>query len=317
MTAVRPDLRGSRASENYAMHVTGRVLQNSHMTGKVLAARAVLGVALSRWHRVVVALSALMAVAGLCGAASAGPDDRPLVALGPGDSVNIKVYGQPDMDGTVLVADDGTLSVALVGPVPVGGLSPSDAAKRVEQALVDGHYLNSPHVTLTVTQSRSQRVSVLGEVHAPGRYAVESNTTILDLLAVAGGTTDAAGDLVYVLHPEADGSVSRRVINLHQVMQPSDVPTDRVIQSGESVFVPRAEQFYVYGAVNTPGAYRLEPGMTVRQAIARAGGVSTRGSDRRVEIQRRGKNGEDVVQQAKPTDIVQANDVVKVKESLF
>ena len=57
--------------------------------------------------------------------------------------------------------------------------------------------------------------------------------------------------------------------------------------------------------------------MTVRQAIARAGGVSTRGSDRRVEIQRRGKNGEDVVQQAKPTDIVQANDVVKVKESLF
>ena len=275
-----------------------------------------------RWRTLVLvwcAVAAFGVATGVVRAAAdpTAPEDRPLVALGAGDSVSIRVYGQPDMDGTVYVADDGTLSVALAGPVQVGGLSPTEAAKRIEQALVDGHFLNNPHVTLAVTQSRSQRVSVLGEVHAPGRYAIESNTTILDLLALAGGTTDAAGDLVYVLHPESDGTVTRRVINLHQVTQSSDVPTDRVILSGESVFVPRAEQFYVYGAVTTPSAYRLEPGMTVRQAIARAGGITSRGSDRRVEIQRRGKNGEEVIIQAKPTDFVQAKDVVKVKESLF
>ena len=109
----------------------------------------------------------------------------PLLQLGPGDSVSIQVYGQPDMSATVYVSDDGTIPVPLVGMVQVGGLSPSQASNRIEAALRNGNFLVDPHVTLTVVQSRSQRVSVLGSVGTPGRYPIESNTSIFDLLAQA------------------------------------------------------------------------------------------------------------------------------------
>src|SRR5579872_5963591 len=69
----------------------------------------------------------------------------PLLQLGPGDSVSIQVYGQPDLNATVYVSDDGTIPVALTGPVKVAGLSPSEAAARIEKALRDGKYLVDPH----------------------------------------------------------------------------------------------------------------------------------------------------------------------------
>src|ERR1700722_5128238 len=133
----------------------------------------------------------------------------PLLQLGPGDSVAIEVYGQSDMGGTVYVSDDGTIPIALAGPVQVTGLSPSQASARIEKALRDGKFLVDPHVTLTVTQSRSQRVSVVGDVGKPGRYAIESNTSIFDLLAEAGGVTEVAGDTVDILRPGADGNIAR------------------------------------------------------------------------------------------------------------
>ncbi len=247
----------------------------------------------------------------------ASVEGQPLLPLGPGDTVSLRVFGQPEMDGTLYVADDGSLNVPLAGPVAVAGLSSTDASARVEKALVAGGYLTNPHVTLVVTQSRSQRVTVLGEVHTPGRYPVDSRTSILDLLAQAGGLAADAGDIVYVLHPEPDGSVSRRVVNLRDATEVPGAAPDRVIQSGESVFVPRAEQFYIYGAVTSPNAYRLEANMTVRQALARAGGLTSRGSDGRIEIQRRNSNGQETTLPAKLNDRVQANDVIKVKESLF
>jgi polysaccharide biosynthesis/export protein len=273
-------------------------------------------------------LAPFVAFPGHTAAAQAGPapsssaerssvDGQPLLPLGPGDTVSLRVFGQPEMDGTLYVADDGTLNVPLAGPIAVAGLSSNDASTRVEKALIAGGYLTNPHVTLVVTQSRSQRVTVLGEVHTPGRYPVESHTTILDLLAQAGGLAANAGDVVYVLHPEADGSVTRRIVNLRDATEVPGSAPDRVIQSGESVFVPRAEQFYIYGAVTSPNAYRLEANMTVRQALARAGGLTARGSDGRIEIQRRDGDGRETTVSAKLNDRVQANDVIKVKESLF
>ena len=237
--------------------------------------------------------------------------------LGAGDTVLLRVYGQSDMDGTVYVGDDGTLSVPLAGPILVAGLSPNDAAHRIEKALSDGNFLNNPHVTIVVSQSKSQRVTVLGEVHSPGRFPIESRSTILDVLALAGGLTENAGDTVFVLHPEQDETVTRRVINLHEITQKPDQAVDRTISAGESIYVPRADVFYVYGAVTSPNSYRLDPGMTVRQAIARAGGVSARGSSSRIDIERRRENGDEEVIHSKPNDLIKANDVIKVKESLF
>lgn len=74
--------------------------------------------------------------------------------------------------------------------------------KRIEKTLRDRGILLDPHVTISVVQSRSQRVSVLGEVGAPGRYPVESNTTVFDLLAQAGGTTENSADVIYIYNAQ-------------------------------------------------------------------------------------------------------------------
>jgi polysaccharide biosynthesis/export protein len=240
-----------------------------------------------------------------------------LIQLGPGDSVNIQVYGQPDMATTVYVSDDGTVPVPLAGPVQVAGLSPSEASQKIENALRDGKFLVDPHVTITVTQSRSQRVSVLGQVGTPGRYPIESNTSILDLLAQAGGVSATGSDVIYVIRPDRDGKEVRYPVDLKGLTNGSGAIPVIQLKGGDSVFVPKAEQFSIYGEVTTPGRYRVEPGMTVIEAIAKAGGITQRGSSRRVEIKRKQSNGNYANVKAKFGDLVQPDDVIHVKESIF
>jgi polysaccharide export outer membrane protein len=246
-----------------------------------------------------------------------GAAPRRSVQLGPGDSVTLSVFGQPDMATTTFIADDGMLTIPLAGPVKVDGLSPSEAARHVEKALRDGKFLVDPHVTISAIVSHSQRISVIGEVNKPGRYVVESNIPIFDLLAEAGGATENASDIVYLLRPDKDGKETRYEINLKGMAKGNMPLTVQALKAGDSVFVPRAEQFYIYGEVTTPGKYRVEPGMTVVQAIARAGGLTVRGSQRRVEIKRLVADGQYETSKAKLEEAVRADDVIRVKESIF
>jgi polysaccharide biosynthesis/export protein len=239
-----------------------------------------------------------------------------IIQLGPGDSVGIQVYGQPDMTTVVYVSDDGTIPVPLAGPVQIAGLSPSEASKRIEKALKDGMFLVDPHVTLTVTVSRSQRVSVLGQVARPGVYPIESTTTIFDLLALAGGALETGSEEIFLLRNDANNVLQRYPINLKGLDSAKSAIPEQSLRGGDSILVPRAEQFYIYGEVTAPNKYRVERDMTVVQAIARAGGVTPRGSERRVDIKRL-VDGKYVTVKAKLNDPVQPDDVIHVKESIF
>jgi polysaccharide export outer membrane protein len=221
------------------------------------------------------------------------------------------------MSGTVYVSDDGSIPVPLAGAVPIAGLSPQQASARIEKALRDGKFLIDPHVTLTVAQSRSQRVSVLGSVGTPGRYAIESNTSIFDLLAQAGGVSENGADVVYLLRADKDGKEIRYPINLKGLSSGANAIPTQTLRGGDTVFVPKAEQFYIYGEVQTPGKFRVEADMTVVEAIARAGGITLRGSQRRVEIKRKKPDGSYATTKAKLGDLVRADDVIQVKESIF
>jgi polysaccharide export outer membrane protein len=221
------------------------------------------------------------------------------------------------MTTTVSVSDDGTINVPLAGRVQVAGLSAVKAGQRVEDALQEGHFLVHPHVTLAIVQARSQRVSVLGEVRQPGRYPIEPNTSVFDLLAQAGGVTEIGADVVYILRTDASGVVNRYPVNLKGLANEASAMPTQALHSGDSLYVPRAQQFYIYGEVTKPDMYRIEPGMTVVQAIARAGGVTPRGSERRVDVKRTGKDGNYVIAHAKLSDLVQPDDVITVKESIF
>jgi polysaccharide biosynthesis/export protein len=239
-----------------------------------------------------------------------------IIQIGPGDSVSIQVYGQPDMTTVVYVSDDGTIPVPLAGPVQIAGLSPSEASKRIEKALKVGNFLVDPHVTLTVTVSRSQRVSVLGQVAHPGVYPIESTTTIFDLLALAGGALDTGSEEIFLLRADASGTLQRYPVNLKGLEKAKGVIPEQTLRGGDSILVPKADQFYIYGEVTAPNKYRVEPDMTVVQAIARAGGVTPRGSERRVDIKRL-VEGKYVTVKARLNDPVKADDVIHVKESIF
>lgn len=250
-------------------------------------------------------------------AAEAGAAPNPLTPLGPGDSVALHVFGQPDMDSVLGVADDGSIRVPLVGAVQVGGTSTEAAARRIEKLFRDGGYFVDPHVSLTLTQSLSQRVSVLGEVKTPGRYPVDSKTSIVDLLAEAGGETELGSDTIFILRADASGQVQRQPVSLRGLGRTGTAAPTQLLRAGDSLFVPRAEQFYILGEVQKPGMYKIEDNLTVLQAISVAGGVTLKGSQRRVEIKRTDKGGQQVTTKGKPNDLVQPNDVIRVKESIF
>ncbi|HEY4215077.1 MAG TPA: polysaccharide biosynthesis/export family protein [Steroidobacteraceae bacterium] len=261
----------------------------------------------------------LVSGATVCRAADA-PEDATvphMTVLGVGDSVVIQIFGEPEQT-PVYVGDDGTINAPYVGRIPVAGISPVQAATRLSKALKAGGFFVDPHVTVLVTQGRSQFVSVVGEVGQPGRYPITPRTTIVELLAQAGGLKLTASDTGFVMRSDdATGQVQRYPVNLNVITNPTADSQPWAWAGGDSLIVPPAEQFSIEGQVATPGRYRVEAGMTVLQAITRAGGVTERGSEGRVRLRRADKPGHYTTIHAKPGDLVKANDIIIVKESLF
>jgi polysaccharide export outer membrane protein len=244
-------------------------------------------------------------------------DERRVMLLGPGDSINMEVYGQPDLSTTMLVGDDGKINVPLAGPVSVARMTPIEAAVKVEKSLKDGRFLVDPHVNLNIVLSKSQRVSVLGEVAKPGRYPIEPNTTIFELLAEVGGENESGADVGYITRKDEQGKLARIPVDLKDPDGRKNSLPQVLLKGGDELFVPKVEKFFIYGEVSAPGMYPLVPGMTVIQAIARAGGITPRGSERRVEVKRAAKDGTQIVSKVRGNDPVQPSDVLRVKESLF
>lgn len=272
---------------------------------------------LSRGVRLAIALCAGLLLALPAIAADAAPGTDGLLPLSPGDAVNVQVFGQPDMTTTVYVGKDGAIRVPLAGAVPVAGITPVEAAQRVEKALKDGEYLKDPHVTIAVVHSSNQQVSVLGEVREPGQYDISGRTTLLDILARAGGLTENSADIIYILKRDPTGVMSRQPVNVRALMNRDTSAPSQILSAGDSILVPRAQYFYIEGEINKPDKYRLDDQTTVLQAITLAGGVTAKGSERRIDIKRLGKDGHYVSRHAKGSDLVQPDDVIRVKESLF
>lgn len=261
-------------------------------------------------------LLALSAALGHAAEVPGSADGRQISLLGVGDWVNVDILGQPGVT-SVYVGADGTINLPLVGSIPVAGISTDQAAGRVTKALKDGGYFVDPQVTVRVTQPQSQSVAVIGEVQSPGRYPITPRTTIVELLAQAGGVKETAADVGYVLRADGTGRVNSNPVNLTLTPDIKDSSRTWTLLGGDSLLVPRAEHFFIQGEVTTPGKYRIEPDMTVMQAIARAGGITERGSERRIELKRADRPGHYQTLHAKPGDPVKADDIIRVKESLF
>jgi polysaccharide biosynthesis/export protein len=224
--------------------------------------------------------------------------------LGAGDAIRVTVFQQPDLTTEARITEKGTIPMPLLGEVKISGMTQAEAAAKIAGDLKNGKYLKNPQVSIAVTTLRSRQVSVLGQVARPGRYALDDTSTRLaDVIAAAGGIAPGGAEAVTVTR----NGESQKV----------ELTKAFSLQNGDTVSVDRAPVFYVYGEVPRGGAYRLEPHMTVVQAIAAGGGITPRGSDRRLKLRRTGPDGKVVETDTRLQDTVQADDVIFVKEALF
>ena len=238
------------------------------------------------------------------------------VQLGAGDVLKISVYGNPDLGLETRISEAGQITFPLVGNVALGGLSVSAAEKKLGGLLESGGFLRKAQVNIIVTSLQSQQVSVLGQVNRPGRYPIEGKRSVMDMLAMAGGVSADGGDSINLIR-KRDGKTSREVIDIVEMVRSADLNRDLDVAGNDVIFVERAPRFYIYGEVQRPGPFRLERSMTVLQGLSAGGGLTQRGTERGIRIKRRDAEGKLQVLEAKHDDLLQVDDVVYVKESLF
>ena len=266
----------------------------------------------------------LIALVALMSAQAPSKNDGASYIVGPGDVLAVHVFYEPQLSGSFRVDNDGYFGYPFLGRVNAGGRTVSAIGALLKEKLSEG-YLRNPQVTVDVEQFRSQSVFVMGEVRTPGKYILSGSITLLDALAQAGSPTPAAGAEILILHPTAgtaegptlpnqrDAEVMR--VNLREI-EDGRLSRNMTIRDGDTIFVPKAERFFVIGLVRNPGSYVLERNMTVLQAISTAGGISERGSNRRLKIVRIVDNKRKEFD-AKPTDLVNAGDTIVVRQRLL
>lgn len=241
--------------------------------------------------------------------------------VGPGDTLAITVYGQPDLGARVTVDMDGRITVPFAGELMVDGLSSTAIGREIAQALRQQGYLLDPQVAVEVVSVRSQVVSVLGEVMQPGRYPIEGRLTLLEVLSMAGGLKPEAADTAVLLRRGQDESTTpAQTIKLSAGTRriPTVQASNTLLQTGDVVFVGEMPRFYIYGEVTRPGSYPMEPELNVMRAVSLAGGLTQRASERRIEIRRTDPLSNEVhASRASRTHAVQAGDVIYVNERFF
>jgi polysaccharide export outer membrane protein len=209
--------------------------------------------------------------------------------IGTKDLLEIKVFELPELNQTVRVAEDGSVSLSLLGKVDVAGLTAQELEQKLA-SILDQKYTKGAHVTVFIKEY--QKVSIFGAVGKSGNYELVGPTTLLQIISLAGGLTAEAGNELLVFRLGKDGQKTKIPINLKDLtsgnqnlnidLQPNDVV---------SIPIDRMLTVYVYGEVKTPGAiqFRQSKRFTLLQAISQAGGLTEWASKSKVTVKRTDK----------------------------
>jgi polysaccharide export outer membrane protein len=286
-----------------------------------------------------VAALTLLCAAPLCAQSSVPPNPSPQApataaaspsrpsdyVVGAQDVLKITVFDEPTMSGTYRVDTDGSFQYPMLGRVPVVGLRVRDIEQMLRAKLEDG-FIRRAQVAVDVDQFRSRSIFIVGEVRSPGKYPMSGQMSLIEALAAAGSTLPSASTEVLILRPRdaasaqpitpdlADQTNVKR-INLTD-LQLGRLSENIELREGDTIFVPRAEKFFITGQVRSPGAYVYERGLTVLQAISLAGGLNEKGSNRRIKVIRmvKGKKSEQGVDL---DDVIQPGDTLVIPQRLL
>lgn len=253
--------------------------------------------------------SILMAVAGFAPANE--------YTVGDGDVIAINVYENPDLSTTVRVSANGTIRVPLIGEVDVKNLTVSQVSSKIEKRLADG-YLVRPQVDVFIKEYRSKKAVILGQIKNPGLYELRGGTTLLEFISTAGGLTPEVGSSATIKRKTVGAGESDQVaVDLDVLIKKGDAAQNIPIRDGDTVYISKADVYYVSGEVNKPGSFKLEPDVTVIKAITMAGGFSKIASKGRVRIIRIIDGQKREMESVKMDEPVLPNDVIVVPESFF
>jgi polysaccharide export outer membrane protein len=242
------------------------------------------------------------------------------LTIGPGDLVHLKVLEAPDLEQATRVSDAGTVSLILGGKVQVAGLTPAEAAVAIERALVEGHYVLTPHVSVTTEQTATENVTILGQVRTPGSYPIATPRPILDVLALAGGLNDLAQRKVTIQRHSTKERVDYVLSNSANAALDGNVP----VYPGDTVLIPKADVVYVLGDVNRPGGIAIvtnDSKLSALQALTLAGGTPPNAVPSKSRLIRKQADGSHVelplqlsaMQKGKEADIpLQGDDIIYV-----
>jgi polysaccharide export outer membrane protein len=234
----------------------------------------------------------LLLIALLAGAASTAQE----YTIGPGDILKITVWGHDDLSKDYPVTLDGRVPFPLIGSVQAAGLTTSELARRLRD-LLEKDYLVNPQVIVSVKDYLSTKVQVLGEAEKPGLFYLTGPTTLLELLAKAGGLGKTAGKDLVLVRSEAipgggPGAASTVLLRLDiRKIQAGDVKENILLQNGDMMFVPKASAFFVLGEVNKPGTFALDKEIAALEAVTLAGGFSGTAAPAGVKVLRRTAEG--------------------------
>ena len=211
------------------------------------------------------------------------------LVIGPGDDLEIAVYGAPDLSGHMRVSANGNISIPLIGYVRIAGLTSTEAEAALEARLREKSVVNDPQVSVYVKEYGSGGISVAGEVAKPGSYPALGPHRLFDVLQAAGGPTDRAATKVIISHRG-----QKDVTTVFLSKNPIEMAASNIdLQPGDTVIVPRAGIVYVLGEVTRPGGYVLNStgGITVLQVVAVAGGTTHVASAGKTRLLRKTDSG--------------------------
>lgn len=221
---------------------------------------------------------------------ASGPDYR----IGPDDQVWISVLQAPELTTTTRVSQQGAIFLPLVGAVKAGGLTTMELKRAIEEQLAR-KYIKEPDVTVQVTDAPSHSVSIVGAVHRPGVVQVPSSTTVLDVISLAGGLAENAGDTIIVQRKGATGAApATQELKINPLIGSRDSSLNVPIYPGDVVKVRAADVVYVIGAVKKPGAYPMQGNerLTAMRALALGEGFAPAAAQTRAVVVRMGPKGE-------------------------
>jgi polysaccharide export outer membrane protein len=196
--------------------------------------------------------------------------------IGPEDLLEINVFQVKELKTIVRVTSEGYIKFPMVGKIKASGMTVSELEDYISKKLE--RYIVEPLVSVFVKEYRSQQITVLGAVKNPQVYTVTGQKYLVDVLSMAGGLTEEAGDIC-VIQKVVEGAsgevqgIQKIVIDLRELLINGNSSLNIPLSSGDVVHVPKRGVFFVDGAVNNPGSFPIEGKMTLVQAISMAKGL--------------------------------------------